>query len=130
MLDYRKRWQLWEKKNLKWAEALATVKLYWGDLKYVSEQTEAICLVAVKQNWEVLQYVIEQTEAICLAAIKKNRYALQYVIEQTEAICLEAVKQNWIALKYVTEQMFKDKVDELTIEEICQELWRNIKIKK
>lgn len=38
-------------------EAMNEVKQNWDALKYVKEQTEAICLEAVKQDWDALQYV-------------------------------------------------------------------------
>ena len=60
-------------------------------------------LEAVKQDGYSLRYVKEQTEAICLEAVKRDGYSLQYVKEQTEAICLEAVKRDGDSLRYVKE---------------------------
>ncbi|MEG1495608.1 MAG: hypothetical protein RR406_04865, partial [Bacilli bacterium] len=40
-------------------------------------------LAAVQQNGDALRFVKEQTEAICLEAVKQNGYALRYVKEQT-----------------------------------------------
>ena len=37
---------------------------------------------AVKRNGYALRYVKEQTEAVCLEAVKRNDYALQYVLEK------------------------------------------------
>jgi predicted RNA binding protein YcfA (HicA-like mRNA interferase family) len=103
--DFKKEYDaLSEKKNLKGKEAMKAVKKNGYALRYVHEQTEAICLEAVKQHGYALQYVHEQTEAICLEAVKQNGPALKYAHEQTEAICLEAVKQNGYALQYVHEQ--------------------------
>jgi len=48
-------------------------------LRYVKDQTEAICLEAVKEDGDSLMYVKDQTEAICLEAVKKNGYSLMYV---------------------------------------------------
>ena len=56
---------------------------------------------AVKGNGAALRYVKDQTEAVCLEAVKSNGYALQYVKDQTEAVALEAVKRNGYALQYV-----------------------------
>ena len=39
----------------------------------------AKALAAVKQNGYDLRYVHEQTEAICVAAVKQNGYTLRYV---------------------------------------------------
>jgi len=81
--DYKKQWdELTNKCNLSGEEALEAVKENGNALRYVKEQTEAICLEAVKQDGDALQYVKEQTEAICLEAVKKNGYALRYVKEQ------------------------------------------------
>jgi len=105
-LNYEKWKALKFKKNLEGEKALEAVKQNGYDLKYVINQTEAICLEAVKQNGDALQYVTNQTEAICLEAVKQDGWALQYVTNQTEAICLEAVKQDGWALRYVEERFF------------------------
>jgi hypothetical protein len=60
-------------------------------------------LKAVERNGDALRYVKEQTEAVCLKAVERNGYALQYVKEQTEAVCLKAVERNGDALQYVLE---------------------------
>jgi len=63
-------------------------------------------LEAVKQSGDALKYVKDQTEAICLEAVKQNGDALKYVNYQTEAICLEAVNRNGYALRYVDKNIF------------------------
>jgi len=110
-------------------EALEAVKQNDYALQYVNEQTEEICLEEVKQNGYALKYVNEQTEKICLEAVKQSGDALQYVNEQTEEICLEAVKRSGDALKYVNKNIFKIN-EEMTLEEVCKELGRTIKIIK
>jgi len=80
------------------------VKLNALMLKFIDNQTKAICLIAVQQNGLALKYVKEQTEDICMKAIQSNWLALQYVKEQTHALCLEAVKRHWLALQYVKNQ--------------------------
>ena len=35
---------------------------------------------AVKRNGFALRYVKDQTEAVCLEAVKRNGYSLQYVL--------------------------------------------------
>ena len=87
-------------------EELMTYKKRYLSLPYKTNLKGKKALAAVKQDGYALRYVEEQTEAICLAAVKQNGYALQYVREQNEAICLAAVKQNGDALQYVKEQMF------------------------
>ncbi len=105
--DYKKEWdKLSEKKNLSGEEALE----------------------AVKQDGYALQYIKEQTEEICLEAVKENGYALQYVREQTPRVCLEAIKENGDALQYVSGDAFK--TEEMTLEQVCKELGREIKIIK
>ena len=52
--DYEK---LITKKNLRGKEALEAVKQNGYALRYVADQTEAICLEAVKQDGHALQYV-------------------------------------------------------------------------
>jgi hypothetical protein len=116
--DYKEQWENLEtKRNLKGKEALAAVKQNSYALRFVSEQTEEICLAAVKQNGYALRFVSEQTEEICLAAVKQDGYALQYVSEQTEEICLAAVKQNSYALEFVSETIMQSlQADEIEID--------------
>jgi len=111
-------------------ESLKAVKQDGYALRYVKNQTENICLEAVKENGDALKYVKNQTENICLEAVKQDGYALRYVKNQTENICLEAVKQDGYALRYVNENIFKNMTEELTLEQICKELGRNVKIIK
>lgn len=109
-------------------ESLAAVKEDGYALRYVANQTEEICLAAVKQEGHALQYVANQTEEICLAAVKQDGYALSFVANQTEEICLAAVKQDGHALRYVDESCLTEHVEGMTVEEICKELGREIKI--
>jgi hypothetical protein len=51
-------------------------------------------LKAVENNGYALRYIKNQTEAICLKAVEKDGLALQYVKDQTVAICLLSVKNN------------------------------------
>ena len=90
--DFKKQYDaLSEKKNLKGEEAMK----------------------AVKANGYAVRFVHEQTEAICLEAVKQNGYALQYVHEQTEAICIEAVKQDGHALRYVDARFFENMPEDI-----------------
>ena len=61
-------------------------------------------LKAVEQNGCALRYVKDQTEAVCLKAVEQYGYALQYVKDQTEAVCLKAVEQDGDALRYVLDR--------------------------
>ena len=72
-------------------------------IEYVSEE-EAI--EAVKEDGDALRYVKDQTEAVCIEAVKRNGDALRYVKDQTEAVCIEAVKRNGDALRYVNKSVF------------------------
>jgi len=77
----------------------------WGKLFNKKDLVGAKALSAVKQNGYALRYVTDQTEAICLEAVKQDGYTLQFVANQTEAICLEAVKQNGCALQFVSKHI-------------------------
>ena len=101
-----------------------------GEESAIIEYRGKEALEAVKQNGYNLRYVKEQTEAICLEAVKKNGYSLQYVKEQTEAICLEAVKENGDSLQYVDKSIFDNTPQEMTLDEVCKELGKDIKIIK
>jgi ribosomal protein L24E len=80
--DYKEQWENLEtKRNLKGKEALAAVKQDGYALRFVSEQTEEICLAAVQKDGYALQFVSEQTEKICLAAVHENGNALEFVSE-------------------------------------------------
>ena len=54
----------------------------WDKLSVKCNLSGEEALEAVKKNGDALRYVKEQTEAICLEAVKKNGYALRYVKEQ------------------------------------------------
>ena len=80
LLSYRERYlSLAIKKAIAAEEAFKAVERDGGALRYVKEQTEAVCLKAVERDGYALQYVKEQTEAVCLKAVERNGYALQYV---------------------------------------------------
>jgi len=94
-------------------EVIRVVKQYGDALRYVHNQTEAICTEAVQQDGIALKYVHEQTEAICTEAVKEDGSALQYVHDQTETICIEAVQQDGRAVEYVNKAIFdKDEEDD------------------
>ena len=79
-------------------------------VNYQIIESEKEALKAVEQNGYgyALRYVKDQTEAVCLKAVEQNGHALQYVKDQTEAVCLKAVAQNGYALQYVKDRaMFK-----------------------
>ena len=88
----------------------------WKNLSYKKNLSGEEALKAVKEDAFALRFVRDQTEAICLKAVKKDGYALKYVKDQTEAICLEAVKQNSYALQYVEERFFKKGSIEIIID--------------
>ena len=50
-------------------------------IKYSAITEKSKALEAVKQNGYALRYVKDQTEAICLEAVKNDGDALQYVLE-------------------------------------------------
>jgi len=85
-------------------------------LKFVTEQTNEICLEAVKHSGTSLCYVKEQTNEICLEAVKRAGKSLKYVKEQTNEICLEAVKQAGGSLRYVKKQ-----TNEICLEAVKQD---------
>jgi len=59
--DYKKEYDaIYTKKNLTGKNAINAVKRDGCALRYVKEQTEAICLAAVKQNKDTLQFVENQ----------------------------------------------------------------------
>ena len=74
--------------------------------------------------------IIEHRGQRALEAVKKGGYSLQYVKEQTPGICLEAVKQDGCSLRYVDKSVFDNTLEEMTVEQICKELGRDIKIVK
>ena len=108
-------------------EFLATVK---GKESDIIEHRGQRALEAVKKGGYSLQYVKEQTPGICLEAVKQDGCSLQYVKEQTPEICLEAVKQDGCSLRYVDKSVFDNTLEEMTVEQICKELGRDIKIVK
>ena len=105
-------------------------KQQWKNLSSKKNLRATSAIKAVEQDGFALQFVSEQTEAICVKAVEQDGFALRYVAEQTEAICIKAVEQKGYALRYVSEQMFETHCEELTLEQICIELGREIKIAK
>jgi hypothetical protein len=55
----------------------------------------------MERNGDALRYVKDQSEAVCLKAMERNGDALRYVKDQSEAVCLKAVERNGDALQYV-----------------------------
>ena len=49
-------------------------------MKFQAITEEKKALEAVKNNGDALRYVKDQSEAVCLEAVKNNGYALQYVL--------------------------------------------------
>ena len=85
-------------------ELIEQVKKDPHSLKYLNDQTEAICLAAVKVNGYTLLHVKNQTKEICLAALEQDSFALMYVKDQTEEICLEAVRIDKEAIQCVEDK--------------------------
>ena len=87
-----------------------------NQIRFLSNQTDEICLEAVKNSGIALEFVTKQTDEICLEAVKNYGFALKFVKNQTDEICIEAVKNNGLALEFVTKQT----------DEICLEAVKNI----
>ncbi len=101
--DYKAQYEaLTKKKNLKGEEAMKAVKQDGHALKFVNEQTEAICLEAVKQYGNALRFVNAQTEAICLEAVKQDGDALQFVDARFfENVADEIIELNGVKYKKI-----------------------------
>ena len=90
----------------------------------------------MKQDGYALQFVPDSkmTEEIIIEAMKQRGNALEYVPDSkmTEEIIIEAVKQNEHALQFVPDSFWGQLglEEEMTVEEICKELGRVIKIIK
>ncbi len=88
--------------ELKTITKLVVTKTEYERIVYLSSDEAS---EAVKEDCDALRYVKDQTEAVCLEAVKRNGDALQYVKDQTEAVCLEAVKEDGYALQYVDRKL-------------------------
>lgn len=97
-------------------------------LRYISVQTDELCLTAVQQNGNAVKYVQhpttkiymaavqqyghalgdikekDRTPELCLAAVQNDGKALIDVPQQTDALCLAAVQKDGEALRYVINQ--------------------------
>ena len=82
-----------------------------------------------KKEYDKLEFKCNLSGEEALEAVKQDGYALKYVKDQTPEICLEAVKKYGGALQYVNEDIFTSE-EEMTLEEVCKELGRTIKIIK
>ncbi len=88
LLDFAKWNNFNEKKNLTGDEATNAVKQDGHALRYVSNQTEAICLEAVKQDGDALRYVEEK--------IFKARITVEITIDEIARI--KGVHPNMIKI--------------------------------
>ena len=70
-------------------------------IKFSAILTVDAAIKAVERNSDALRYVKDQTEAVCIKAVESDGYALRYVKDQTEAVCIKAVERNSDALQYV-----------------------------
>ena len=89
--------------------ALMELKAKYDALTEKRKLSGKEALEAVKRNGLNLRFVSHQTDEICLAAVEQNGWALPYVHDQTDEICLAAVEQNGWALEYVDAKLFEDK---------------------
>jgi len=97
--------------------------------EYYRYFTREAAIQAVQQNGFALRFVKNQTDEICRLAVQEDGIALQFVKNQINEICKLAVQQNCLALQYVNEDVLQE-TEELTLEEVCEELGRDIKIIK
>ncbi len=100
-------------------------KLKENSYRYFTKEDS---LEAVRKDGYSLRYVKKQDKDICLEAVKQNGDSLQYVKKQDKEICLEAVRQDGYSLQYVNPSIFDDMQEEMTLEEIEEELGKKIKI--
>ena len=92
-------------------ETVTRLVVTTAELAKIVRYSQDEAMAAVAQDGYALRYVKEQTEAVCLKAVERDGYALQYVHEQTEAVCLKAVAQNGDALRYVDRKLVVVKED-------------------
>ncbi|AYV77877.1 MAG: hypothetical protein Edafosvirus2_56 [Edafosvirus sp.] len=80
-------------------------------LRFVVNQTDAMCIAAVKRDGNALRFVTTQTEEICTHAVRQNPYALQYVLKQTEEICSVAIAYRPEAIFHINNDKLPDYLD-------------------
>jgi len=83
------------------------LKMVGGKIADIKVLTGKDALKVVEKNGDALRYVKDQSEAVCLKAVESDGYALQYVKDQSEAVCLKAVEKNGDALQYVNPSIFE-----------------------
>ena len=59
-------------------------------VKYQAILTVQAALKAVESDGYALRYVKDQTEAVCLKAVERNGYALQYVFTRKWFVAIAA----------------------------------------
>ena len=86
-------------------------------IKFMAILTTDAAIKAVENDGYALRYVKDQSEAVCLKAVERNGYALRYVKDQSEAVCLKAVESDGDALQYVLNaEIFKSLAAAFSIE--------------
>ena len=68
------------------------LKMFSAKVEHLVIWSKEESLEAVKRNGYALRYVKDQTEAVCLEAVKQDGYALQYVNVNVFEIDIELKK--------------------------------------
>ncbi len=78
-------------------------------LKYITEQTENICLLAIDNNVASYEYVKNMTPNIAIAIVKKDGMLLNKIDEifHTNDICIAALKNNINAYQFIKNKTYE-----------------------
>jgi hypothetical protein len=93
------------------------VQRYGVALHYVKNQTDEICKLAIQQDYRAVAYIKNQTDEICKLAIQQDYRAVTYIKNQTDEICKLAIQQDCHAIEYINNQT--DEICKLAIQQDC-----------
>lgn len=87
---------------------MTAVELNFEALKYVRNQTVAVCLAAIRRSPRAMEFVRDQTPDLCQQALTINARVVDHIRNLTREQCEYAVKFNFISLKNLPKALLSD----------------------
>ncbi len=94
--------------------ALTNDHWVWTKIE-VAEKTPEFTLHAISLNPKVLRWITDQTEEMCLRAVRQDGFLLADAKVRTRRVLLAAVRQNGRAIRYVERDERTDEIDQVAL---------------
>ena len=75
-------------------------------LKFISNQTEDLCLKIIKNFPSDIEYVKNQTDKICFLVLEQNTYLINCIKQPTQKMYDFVVNENPVYFKYVDKKFY------------------------